>query len=575
MEHASYFNDGLILLIAAVAVVFVFHRLRVSPILGYLFAGLLIGPKSLGFITTINETRLLGELGVVFLLFTIGLKMPLQRLQILKRYVFGLGLAQVVVTGALITLLLRFFGFPFEIALLTGSALALSSTAIGIQLLIERGEIAMRFGRVSFAILLSQDLAVVVLLMFLTAFKDDQSPILETLGLSILKAAVVLFIITLIGRVFLRPLFNAIARTNNPQLFMAVSLLVILITGSATASAGLSMELGAFLAGVLLSETEYRHQVEADIQPFYGLLIGLFFMTVGMSIDPNLVFSHGPQIILGLSGYLLLKIFVIFTLCLAFRIPLLSSLRVGMILAGGGEFVFVLIAPSMDAGLISKEMGQLLFSLVAFSMAFTPLLANLGKRIEDKFTDRDGETERFSTDAPSETTDLRNHIIIAGFGSVGRIIARLLTEKLIPFVVIDNNLQAVSEGRHNGFPIFFGDSRRAEVMRVLGANKARAALICYKNEKAAYRTTMMLRRQFPDLKISVRLEEEEFEGKLLQMGVNVVKPQHLEPSLQLATKALQAVEIPADEIAQTLEVFRKSYGQHAVRTGIDPKELRV
>lgn len=565
VEHISYFNDTLVLLIAAVAVVFLFHRLRVSPILGYLFAGFLIGPQSLGFITTIDETRILGELGVVFLLFTIGLKMPLQRLQALKRYVFGLGLTQVIVTGGVITVALRYFELPLEVALLVGSVLALSSTAVGIQLLVERGEIAMRFGRVSFAILLSQDLAVVVLLMLLTAFKNDRMPALESLGISTLKASVVLFVIILIGRVFLRPLFNSIAKTNNPQLFVAVSLLVILTTSSATASAGLSMELGAFLAGVLLSETEYRHQVEADIQPFYGLLIGLFFMTVGMSLDPKLIISHAPQMILALFSYLMIKIAIIFGLCILFRIPAISSLRVGMILASGGEFVFVIIAPSMEAGLISRELGQFLFSLVAISMALTPILVNLGKRVEEKFLEREGE--RFANDAPSETMDLRNHIIIAGFGDVGRIIARLLTEKLVPFVIIDNDLHAVTEGRHNGFPIFFGDARRAEVMRTLGASKARAALICFKNEKSSYRTTMMLRRQFPDLMVSVRLEGDEFESKLTQAGVNVVRPQHLELSLQLAAKALQAVAIPHDEITQTIEMFRKNYTQRVSRVG--------
>ena len=557
MEHSSYLNDTLILLIAAVAVVLLFHRLRVSPILGYLFAGLIIGPQSLGFITSIEGSRLLGELGVVFLLFTIGLKMPLQRLQVLRRYVFGLGLAQVIVTSVVITLVLRYLNLSLEASLLAGSVLALSSTAVGIQLLMERGEIALRFGRVSFAILLFQDLAVVVLLMLISAFKNDSLSILEILGISTLKAGVVLFIIILIGRLFLRPLYNVIARTHNPQLFITVTLLVVLIMSAATAGAGLSMELGAFLAGILLSETEYRHQVEADIQPFYGLLIGLFFMTVGMSLDPQLIISHALQLALVLTSYLILKISIIFGLCLMFRIPKFTALRVGMLLASGGEFVFVIIAPSVNAQLISPELSQMLFTLVAISMAFTPFLANLGKYLEDKYAEN--ESERHIHEAPAETLDLRNHVIIAGFGHIGRIIARVLTEKLIPFVIIDSDLKAVTEGRQNGFPIFFGDARRAEMMRALGAGKARAALICFKNEKSAYRSAVMLSRQFPDLIVSVRLEGDEFEQRLTLAGVNVVMPQHLEPSLQLATKALQAVGMPSDEVIQTIDVFRKNF----------------
>ncbi|MGI4850707.1 MAG: cation:proton antiporter [Janthinobacterium lividum] len=557
MEHSSYLNDALILLIAAVAVVLLFHRLRVSPILGYLFAGLIIGPKSLGFVTSIEGSRLLGELGVVFLLFTIGLKMPLQRLQVLRRYVFGLGLAQVIVTSAIIILILMYMGWSLDVALLTGSVLALSSTAVGIQLLMERGEIAIRFGRVSFAILLFQDLAVVVLLMLISAFKNDSLSILEVLGISTLKASVVLFVIILIGRLFLRPLFNAIAKTNNPQLFVSVTLLVVLIMSAATAGAGLSMELGAFLAGILLSETEYRHQVEADIQPFYGLLIGLFFMTVGMSLDPRLIVSHAPQLAIILTCYLSLKILIIFGLCLLFKIPKFTALRVGMLLASGGEFVFVIIAPSVTAQLITVELSQMLFTLVAISMAFTPFLANLGKYLEDKYSEN--ESERHVHEPPAETMDLRNHVIIAGFGHIGRIIARILTEKLIPFVIIDSNLQAVSEGRQNGFPIFFGDARRAEMMRALGAAKARAALICFKNEKSAFRSAMMLTRQFPDLMVSVRLEDDEFEERLTQAGITVVTPQHLEPSLQLATKALHAIGMPNDEVVQTVDTFRRNF----------------
>ena len=563
MEHTPYLNDTVILLITAVVVVLLFHRLRVSPILGYLLAGLIIGPQSLSFITSIEGTRILGELGVVFLLFTIGLKMPLQRLQVLRRYVFGLGLAQVIVTASIITFILIYLSLPLEIALLIGSVLALSSTAVGVQLLVERGEIARRFGRVSFAILLFQDLAVVVLLMFISAIKNEKMSLLEILGISAFKAGIVLTIIILIGRLFLRPLFNAIARTNNPQVFVIVSLLVILLTGYATAIAGLSMELGAFLAGILLSETEYRHQVEADIQPFYGLLIGLFFMTVGMSLDPDLMMAYASELFLVVVGFLMIKILVIFALCMVFRIPTITSLRVGLLLASGGEFVFVIIAPSVEAKIISPELGQLLFTLVAISMAFTPFLATLGKWVEEKFSI--AEKEKHANDIAGETTDLRNHIIIAGFGRAGQIVAQLLTEKLIPFVIIDNDLEAVTKGRQNNLRIFFGDARRAEVMRTFGANKARAALICFKDEKAAFRAAVMLGRLFPDLKVAVPLENEELEKKLAQAGVTVVTPQHLEPSLQLAEKALQAVGMPQDEVSQTIEKFRKNYLQFLSR----------
>ena len=279
-------------------------------------------------------------------------------------------------------------------------------------------------------------------------------------------------------------------------------------------------------------------------------------MTVGMSLDPLLIFSQTWELILVLAGYLTLKILIIVGLCVLFRVPFVSALRVGLILASGGEFVFVIIMPSVEAKIISPELGQMLFTLVAISMAMTPFLAGIGKWFDDKFSEKERENV---SEAMTETIDLRNHIIIAGFGQIGKIIARLLTEKLVPFVIIDSNLQAVTEGRQNGFPIFFGDARRAEVMRTLGASKARAAIVCFKNEKAAFRASMMLRRQFQDLKVAMRLDGDEFEQKLIQAGISVVTPQHLEPSLRLAAKALQAVGVPPSEIDQTIDIFRKNY----------------
>lgn len=557
LEHALYLKETLILLISAVAVVSFFQWLKASSILGYLLAGLIIGPKALGFINTLEGTRFLGEMGVLFLLFTIGLKMPLQRLQVLRRYVFGLGLLQVTCTSALIIFVLLMFDVKLEPAILIGTVLALSSTAVGIQILSERGEMTLRFGRVSFAILLLQDLFVVVLLMLISAFKDDSSSLLSILGISFLKTTVVLFLIILLGRVLLKPVYRGIAQLESQELFVTMSLLVILIISAATAAAGLSLELGAFLAGILLSETEYRHQVEADIQPFYGLLIGLFFMTLGMSVDPYLILQNISFIFAGLLGLIAIKGSVILGLCRVFNIPFSTGIRVGLLLAGSGEFAFVVLSPAIEAKIISLDQGQLLFAIVAISMGITPLLAMLGRYIDERWVEK--ETEQSIETQVSECEDVSNHVIICGFGRVGNMIAHLLREQMVPFLIVDNNLSIVSQGRLDGYPIFYGDARRTQVLRALGATRARAIVICLNSRKGAVRIALTIRREFPNLQVLVRLRDDEYESKLTQAGIVVVRPETFEPSLQLATKVLEATGYVHEEAHRIINGFRKNY----------------
>lgn len=557
MEHALYLKETLIILISAVAVVSLFQWLRASSILGYLLAGLIIGPKALGFINTLEGTKFLGEMGVLFLLFTIGLKMPLQRLQVLRRYVFGLGTLQVVCTAALITFVLLMFNIELEPAILIGTVLALSSTAVGIQILSERGDLALRFGRVSLSILLLQDLFVVVLLMLISAFKEDSSNLLSILGISFLKTAIVLFLIILLGRVLLKPIYRVIAQLESQELFLTMSLLVILIISAATAAAGLSLELGAFLAGILLSETEYRHQVEADIQPFYGLLIGLFFITIGMSVDPYLILQNISFILVGLLGLIAIKGSVIVGVSRFFNIPLSTGLRVGLLLAGSGEFAFVVLSPAMDAKIISLDQGQLLFAIVAISMGITPLLAMIGRYIDERWIEK--ETAQSIETHVSECEDISNHVIICGFGRVGNMIATLLKEQMIPFLIVDNDLSIVSQGRLEGYPIFYGDARRTPVLRALGASRARAIVICLNSRKGAVRISLTIRREFPNLQVLVRLRDDEYESKLTQAGIIVVRPETFEPSLQLATKVLESTGYEYDDAHRIIGSFRKNY----------------
>ncbi len=571
MDPTSFLQNSLIILSAAVLVVSVVRYFKISPILGYLLAGLAIGPNALGFIRDLTQIEILGHLGIVFLLFTIALKMPLQRLQVLRRYVFVLGSLQVAVTGGAIALLIGLiWDLPIDSTFLIGGTVALSSTAVVLRLLAERGDIGSKSGRITFAVLLFQDLAVVLLLVLLSLLQESEESFVQVLGLAALKAFVVLSCIILVGRLLVRPLYRGIAHLNNPELFIAVSLLMVLLISVATASAGLSMELGAFLAGLLLSETEYRHQVEADIQPFYGLLLGLFFMHVGMIINPHYIAGHMALIFGVVAGMLVVKTFIFMVIARIMGISLPTAIRAGLLLSVGGEFVFIVALPALKADLLTPDVIQLLFSVVAFSMALAPFLEVLGKKLEDKFLNEVSDHHMEATQ--EEISDLRNHVIIAGFGRVGELLSRIFAEQLIPYVVIENDMQRVSDARSRGLPVYFGDARRAEVMRTLGAEKARAAIVCVDNSRSLFRIAMMLRRQFPNLAVSVRLRDDEFEAKLLEMGAAVILPETLEPSLQLAASTLRAMGIPDTEAEQVIETYRRTY-QPIARKVARPAEV--
>ncbi len=532
----------------------VFRSFKASPVLGYLLAGIVIGPYALSFIQDVDAVETLGEYGVVFLLFTLGLKMPLQRLHVLRRYVFGLGFVQVLLSSLVFGGICYLFGLSPKTCIIVGSALSLSSTAVAMQVLHERGEFAQRYGRVSFATLLFQDLAVVVILVVQLSLLDTSVSLLNEIVLAGIKAFIVLISMVLLGRTLLRFIYRSIAKLDYDELFVTVTLLVVLITGLSTAKLGLSMELGAFMAGLLLSETEYRHQVEADIQPFYGLLLGFFFISVGMNINVAFIIAHLGTILMFLSVLLAIKGTIILLTCLLFNISLYSSIRTACLLAGGGEFMFVILKPTLSHGLIDHYMGQILYAVTALSMALTPLLTSLGRFIVDYQIQTEADhTLKTNFD---EVGDLKNHVVIAGFGRVGQMIAKVLLDRMIPFVAIDNSMKTVEEARKKGFPVFYGDCRRTAMMKALGCERAKAAVISLNNSKSALQSGLMMRRFFPHLSVSVRMRDDEYKDKLHRAGASVVMPENLEPSLQLASKALKAVGIHEIEAMQIIDQFR-------------------
>lgn len=553
----TYLYNFLCFLLAAVGIVFIFRRMKASPVLGYLAAGMLIGPHVLGIITDPTVTQVLGEMGVLFLLFTLGLELPLQRLQTMKKYVFGLGVAQVFVTAAVFTLMGLWIGLSKDSALLVGGALALSSTAVVLQVLIDRKEMATRFGRVSFSILLFQDFAVVLLLILATTLGREDINIFSELSIAIFKTSAVLIIIIGIGRIIFRPIYRAVAMSGNPELFMATTFLVVLDTAFLTESAGLSMELGAFLAGILLAETEYRHQVEADIQPFKGLLLGVFFMSVGMGIHVSVLLKD-YLVIFGLLIFMLtLKSLLLYLLSRLMGLKSHTSIKIALLLAGGGEFVFVIFSPLISQKFLPPQIIDIIFLVVVISMALTPFLAMFGKWVADRH-----QVQEVHADPYVETEELgefNNHIIIAGFGRVGQMLGDLLASHLIPFVALDTDMRCVTEGRNKGWPVFYGDARQLEVLKSVGAGRAKAIVITLNQMAPSVRTVLLLRRYFPNLPVCVRIKDHKHQEKLIDSGARLVVPETVEPTIQLATSILHVMGMPQNEITQLLDTFRRQH----------------
>lgn len=554
--HGGTIGDALVFLAAAVLVAPLLRRLKFSLVLGYLAAGAVIGPHALGMVDDVDETRELADIGVVFLLFSIGLELSLERLKVMRRLVFGLGAAQVAVTGLLVAGAGMALGYGAATSAVVGAALALSSTAFVLQLMTERGEMATRHGRAAFAILLFQDLAVVPILVVvpLIAGGGDGESIALALAVALLKALAALAVIVIAGRQLLRPLYHVIASAKAPEVFTAMTLLVVLGIGWATQLVGLSMALGAFLAGLLLSESEFRHQVEADIEPFRGILLGLFFMTVGMTVDLGLAFRESLTVLAFLAGFVALKLVVVFALTLAFRMPFAAALRTGALLAQGGEFAFVILGLADSHVLITDGLSDLLFLVIAISMATTPLLVAVAGRIGDRLEHRQNQTLGAGEDSAAEFDD---HVIIAGFGRVGRTVARLLDAKLVPYVALDTDAHRVREARRAGQPVFYGDASRHEVLRRLGGERARAVVVTLTTGgQAVDRTVAHLHASFPELPVYARARDPVHARRLEELGAEGTVLETLEASLQLGGEVLRRTGADWRDIEELIRQLR-------------------
>jgi CPA2 family monovalent cation:H+ antiporter-2 len=535
IPEAGYLIDAVVILLAAVIFVSIFQRLKLSPLLGYLVAGAVIGPFGLSLVDNAEETRALAELGIVFLLFTVGLELPLERIKLIRWTGFVLGGAQIACTGLVIAVIAVAAGSEIDEAVVVGAALALSSTAVVVQLLADRDEFRTRFGRSAFAILLVQDLAVAPLLVLVLALGQVKQSLFSALGIGVLGAVAAFIAIFVIGRLVLRPLFRPVAATRNPEVFAALTLFIVLFTGLLTQMAGLSMAFGAFLSGMLLAETAYRHQVAAVIHPFRGLLLGLFFITVGMSIDLDLVLGQAGPIALFLAALLLGKGIMLAVLCRLFGISAPQALRIGAWLCQGGEFAFILFQLAMDEGVVAQGTGELLIVVVALSMMLTPFIAGASLRIARRWEGaRIGKVSNLA-----EEEALTDHVVISGFGRVGEAVAAQLASEEVSFVAVDLDPRHIHRAQERKLPVYYGDGSRPEVLESLGIARARAMVVALNDPRATMNTVALVRYIFPELTILARARDAEHAEELKKAGATNVVLELVETGRILAGSILK------------------------------------
>ncbi|MFK7967697.1 MAG: cation:proton antiporter [Rickettsiaceae bacterium] len=547
----------IMLIAVAVFVVAIFKRLNLSPVLGYLVAGAMIGDHGMK-IVAYEHTSLLGELGVVFLLFAIGLELSIERLKAMRKYVFGLGSLQVLITFLIIAGSIVLVTGSNNSAIIIAGGLALSSTAIVMQVINETKSQSMQIGRVALAILLLQDFVVVPLLVIVPILGGNgEESLVMVLGYSLLKAVAALGVIFIAGRLLLRPLFSFISfdsSSESSELPIAVTLLVVLTASWGTEHFGLSLALGAFVSGVLVAETDFRIKAEESIYPFKSLLLGLFFMSVGMKIDVMEIYSQITMIIASCVALILLKTIIISGLCILFGFNRGVAIHAGLLLSQGGEFAFILFNLGKEYGVLEESVANILLLVVTCSMALTPLLAMMGQKFSEKVEKGLGRTPAQIIEYGAR--DLANHVIIAGFGKVGKMVAKVLEAEGINYIALDVNGEVVTEERSNGLPVFVGDSSQISNLQAIGADRALTIVLTMNNTVTIRKTAKAIKTKFADLDVVVRLKDLKNCTDFYDIGVTTIIPQDYETGLQLGGAVLKSIGISEYEINRIKAQFR-------------------
>jgi CPA2 family monovalent cation:H+ antiporter-2 len=580
--NIAAYSDALVVLGTAGILMPIVSRLGFSPTLGYLVAGAILGPLGLGsFIRdypflywfTVGEAKNvegIAELGVVFLLFLIGLELSFQRLLTMRRYVFGLGGLQVLITAALIFGVARTAGQEPASALILGASLSLSSTAIVLELLSKQERLTTSVGRTSFSVLLAQDLAVIPLLIFVAILAGGPGKsVLTSLGTALLQAAIALAAIVFFGRLLMRPLFRLVATTRSRDLFIATVLFVIVGAGVIAYEAGLSMALGAFVAGLLLAETEYRKAIEATIEPVKSLLLGIFFFTVGMDIDYRELFREPLVLAAGVAALIAVKSLILIGLGKLFRLSWPVAVETGLLLGPGGEFAFVGIGMAVTAKLVDARAASYTLAVTSITMLLTPLLSFVGRR----FATWLGPSGAVAPELAVRPSGVQNHAIVVGYGRVGKVVCALLKEHGIPYIAADLDAPAVTRDRREGHDVYYGDASDLRFLEACGLATAAGVIITIHTHSAIDDIVAEVRSMRPDVLIVSRARDEAHASHLYSLGATDAVPETIEASLQLSEAALVGLGRPTGPVIASIhekrDEFRRTLQQAARQAGRD------
>ena len=561
MEHAVL-RDIIVLLVLSLPTAWAVRRVHLPPLLGYLIVGALAGPNALGWIPGGELIDFMAEVGVIFLLFTIGLEVSIPHLLALRREVLGLGGAQVVLSTGLFGLVAWLAGIPWEGALVLGGALAMSSTALVVRQLRDQLEMQSRHGRVALAVLLAQDLAAVPLLVAIPLLAGGAvEALLPLLGLAVLKGVIALLVMLALGHWLLRPLLHAVAAAHSAEIFTLAVVLLALAAAWVTGLAGLSLALGAFLAGMMLGETEYRHQVEADIRPFRDILLAIFFITVGAQLDPAALPSAWSEVLLVLAGLLAGKGLLVALLTRLAGYEPGVALRTGIVLAEGGEFGFALLTLAVGQHVLAPEQTQAVLAAMLLSMLLAPVLIRHNRAIArwafaGTYLPSPVQVAR---EIDAAARELRGHVIVCGFGRIGQNLAAFLREEDIRYVALDLDPVLIREAWEAGEQVFYGDSTHREILAAAGVARAGALVVTFDDAPTATRIIHATRALAPAIPLVVRTRDDVHLEELEAAGASVVVPESVEASMMLATHLLQQLGVPVDQVLHLVETSRNDH----------------
>lgn len=560
--YVSGHIEILAILSSAVLIVWVFRRLKLPAILAYLVAGMFVGEHGLNLAQDQVDYDHFAELGIVFLLFTLGLEFSLPRLMAMRHLVLAVGSLQVGISLFIFMIASMYFGLSFESSFVVGSILALSSTAIVIRQLSETGAMKRKSGQLSVAILLFQDVAVVPLLIIIPMLAlDDGTSMTWALTLAIFKGVVVVTLLLFIGKWLLPKVFNIIASVRTDELFVLTTLLVTLLASALTQWFGLSMALGAFLAGMMLGESEYKHQLEADIRPYRDILLGLFFITVGMKLDVGLLLSSPLNILALMMSFMLVKIMVVRFLASRAGESTKDAWASGLMLAQMGEFGFVLIALANQVELLPNDVSSMLLGAGVISMAITPYMIEHA-RSWSIFLSQEKSPQTSDLEQLPDNKDLKEHVIICGFGRVGQTVSRFLKKESIAFVAIDIDPLRTRKAREAGENVLFGSSRQTELLNAAHLSQAKLVVIAFGEDKQSLEVIQKVRTLSPNVPILVRTRNDDHLEMLHDAGANEVVPESLEGSLMLVSQVLSLTGVPFSRIIRCVQDERKNHYNH-------------